>query len=114
MKGRLLTDKLEKELTRLNKVFGLNLKLQWLPSETVKSSQGGTPLSGQVINETIHIYDKEPEKALATLKHEVIDFLISGRIQKPNLDLINILITHIQGNIYKQKEELIEKLTLVI
>ena len=44
----------------------------------------------------------------------MIDYLISEQLQKPNLEIINSLISHIQGNIYKQKEALIEKITQVI
>ncbi|MEM3880992.1 MAG: hypothetical protein QXD19_04520 [Candidatus Bathyarchaeia archaeon] len=61
---------LEKELQRLAEKLELNLELKvvWKPDKTAS-------LSGEVKDGSIYIYEAEEEKAIQTLKHELIDII---------------------------------------
>jgi len=100
-----LQRKLEHEFQRLTAKLALNLDLRivWMPNKTAS-------LSGEVKNGSIYIYEAEEEKAIQTLKHEVIDHIITSRIVKPLVDLINLLIKAREAEIYREKEKLIEML----
>ena len=104
-------EKLEAELRRLQETFrvGWNLKVRWLPCEDKpKSPLGNNPLSGQIVGNTIYIYEKEESQALDTLIHEFFDWLVSTRIEKPYKQLINKLIEFFEGQMYLEKEKLVE------
>ncbi len=94
---------LEKELERLKEKLDLNLNLKvvWKPD----SNRG---FSGEVKGDTIYIYEAEEEKAIQTLKHELIDYLITSKIVKPLVGLLNILIKAREAEIYKEKEKIVE------
>ena len=100
---------LEKELNRLKTKLGLNLdlKIVWIPDK--KAS-----LSGEVKDGSIYIYEADEEKAVQTLKHELIDYLITSRIVKPLVNLLNILIKAREAEIYKEKEKLVEIFSKII
>ena len=103
--------RLEAELGRLKEKFkvGWNLKVKWLPCEAKpKSPLANNPLSGQIVGNTIYIYEKEESQALDTLIHEFFDWLISTRIEKPYKQLINKLIEFFEGQMYLEKERLVE------
>jgi hypothetical protein len=74
-----------------------------MPDETAS-------LSGEVKNGSIYIYEAEEEKAVQTLKHEVVDHIITSRIVKPLVDLINLLIKAREAEIYREKEKFVEML----
>lgn len=95
--------RLEGELQRLSAKLGLNLDLRvvWMPDETAS-------LSGEVKNGSIYIYEAEEEKAVQTLKHEVVDHIITSRIVKPLVDLINLLIKAREAEIYREKRSLLK------
>ncbi|MEM3828026.1 MAG: hypothetical protein QXP36_02250 [Conexivisphaerales archaeon] len=100
---------LEKELQRLAEKLGLNLdlKVAWVPDKTAS-------LSGEVKDGSIYIYEADWEKAIQTLKHELIDYLITSRIVKPLVNLVNILIKAKESEIYKEKEKLVEIFSKII
>lgn len=62
---------LENDLACLKKRFqlGQELKLGWKPKNG--------PKSGEVTGTTIRIYEAEPTKALDTLRHEFIEYLLT-------------------------------------
>jgi hypothetical protein len=104
-----LQGRLEDELQRLSAKLGLNLDLRvvWMPDKTAS-------LSGEVKNGSIYIYEAEEEKAIQTLKHEVIDYIITSRIVKPLVDLVNLLIKAREAEIYREKEKLVEILSKIV
>jgi hypothetical protein len=101
--------RLEGELQRLSAKLGLNLDLRvvWTPDPP-------NSLSGEVRGNTIYIYEVEEEKAIQSLRHEVVDHLITSRIVKPLVDLINLLIKAREAEIYKEKEKIVETLSKII
>lgn len=100
---------LEEELKRTSARLGLNLDLKvvWTPDKTVC-------LSGEVKGSSIYIYEVEEEKAIQTLKHELVDYLITSRIVKPLVNLLNLLIKAREAEIYKEKERLVEIFSKII
>jgi hypothetical protein len=85
----------------------LDLRVVWTPDPP-------NSLSGEVRGNTIYIYEVEEEKAIQALKHEVIDYLITSRIIKPLVSLINLLIKAREVEIYKEKEEIVKALSEII
>jgi len=96
---------LELELIRLKRSLKLNddLELCWLPN----GGRGG--LSGEVKNRIVFVYDAEYDKALRTLRHEVVDYLVSHAIEPYKL-IANKLILLWNEEAYKTKEDLVERL----
>lgn len=97
---------LQEELERLRAKLGFNheLRVIWRPDS-------GNGLSGEVKDDTIFVYEAELDKALQTLRHELIDHLITSRIVKPLVELVNMLIKSRESDIYKEKERLVEMLS---
>ena len=95
---------LEEELLNLKLKTGLNLDLEvlWVPD---KSSDK----SGEIKGNIIFIYEEEPEKALRTLKHEFIEYLLN-RYSSLHKKVINKLLELIEEILYREKEKLIEAL----
>lgn len=85
---------------------GYELDVNWLPGENEK-------LHGEVKGNSICIYDEDEEEALQTLKHEFIDYLVSGAI-KPYERLANLLISLFNEEAYAKKEKLVEALCRLI
>jgi hypothetical protein len=102
-------NKLEEELQRILTKLRLNLDLRvvWTPDSL-------NSLSGEVRGNTIYIYEVEEEKAIQALRHEVIDHLITSRIVKPLVDLINLLIKAREAEIYEEKEKIVEIISKII
>jgi len=100
---------LEKELRRLTVKLGLNLDLKvvWTPDKTAS-------LSGEVKDGSIYIYEADEEKAIQTLKHELVDYLITSRIVKPLVNIVNMLIKAREAEIYSEKEKLVEILSKIV
>lgn len=78
---------MEKELYRLkNRTnIGYNLSVIWVPDSNSK-------LSGEVIGNTIYIYEENEEKAIETLKHEFIDYHITREIVARALNYLLFVI----------------------
>jgi len=100
--------KLEAELDRLKRVLrlGYELRAKWVPSNNSK-------ISGEVKNGTIFVYDGIEEVALETLKHEFLDYCVSG-IVEPYKEVANKLIAIINDACYKDKERLVEALSRLL
>jgi hypothetical protein len=96
--------RLETELVHLKQRFqmGHELKLEWSPNDG--------PRSGEVIGTTIRIYDADQEKALDTLRHEFIEYLLTRDLVAPYKRLINKLISLFEEEMYDRKEKLVERL----
>ena len=97
-----------KKLTHLLDL-GYELKVRWVPG-------GSSDREGEVVKDTIIVYSEEPEKAIDTLWHEVLDYLLCSAI-KPYEKLvnrqriiINSLLAEAQEEAYQKKEEVVEKL----
>ncbi len=103
-KGR-VEARLDEELERFGVKLGLNreFRVVWMPN----SDRG---LSGEVRGDTIYIYEAAAYKALQALRHELIDHLITSRLVKPLVNLVNLLIKSREAEIYKEKEKLVEML----
>jgi hypothetical protein len=103
-----LQNVLEEELERLKRLLkmGYELKVVWLPNNS-------SSLSGEVKGETIYVYEEDLDKAIETLRHEFLDYAISQVIE-PYRQVTNKLISLINEEAYKKKEELIEKLVKII
>ena len=79
---------LERELFNLKSRFQLahELKVKWLPNENSKKS-------GEVIGRNIYVYEEEETKALDTLKHELIEYMLTCELVAPYKKMINKLIS---------------------
>jgi len=84
----------------------LELDVKWLPKDG--------ELSGEVESSIIYVYEVEAGKAIQALVHKAIDHLITSRIVKPLVDLINLLIKAEENEIYKEKEKIVEILSKII
>jgi hypothetical protein len=95
---------LETELDRLKHKFqmGQELHLQWVPNNG--------PKSGEVAGTTIRIYESDSTKALDTLRHEFIEYLLTQDLVGPYKRLINKLISLFEEEMYDRKEKLVERL----
>ena len=96
--------RLETELGRLKDRFqmGQELRLEWTANDGSKS--------GEVTGTTIRIYEAEPTKALDTLRHEFIEYLLTRDLVAPYKRLINKLISLFEEEMYDRKEKLVERL----
>jgi hypothetical protein len=95
---------LKQELAHLKSRFklGQELRLQWTPNSG--------PKSGEVNGTTICIYEADPTKALDTLRHEFIEYLLTRDLVAPYKRLINKLISLFEEEMYDRKEKLVERL----
>lgn len=95
--------RLGEELERLGVKLGLNreFRVVWVPNVDMG-------FSGEVRGGIIYVYEAEEDKALQALRHELIDYLITSRVVKPLVDLVNLLIKSGEAEIYKEKEKLVE------
>jgi hypothetical protein len=96
--------RLQEELERLkhHSNLGLRLSVAWEPSSN-------EPLSGEVKNDVILVYEPDEGKAVDTLHHEFIDYTVSLAIE-PYKTVINELIKLLNKNAYKRKEDVVEGL----
>lgn len=81
-----LKTRLKDELERIRVKLGLNheLGVAWTPDVH-------NELSGEVREGVIYIYEVEEDKVQA-LRHEFLDHLITSRLVKPLVNLVNLLI----------------------
>ena len=63
---------------------------------------------------TIYVYEVDEAKALQVLKHEFVDYLITSRIVKPLVELVNLLIKSRGAEIYGEKERIVEILCKLV
>jgi hypothetical protein len=106
---------LEAELQRLQGNLGTGelLTVVWLPNQSAT-------LSGEVKGNEILIYEEESEKALETMRHEFVDFIVSkaakpyARVAMLYRTMINALIGSLTEDAYAEKEAAIEALLKII
>jgi hypothetical protein len=100
---------LQKEFKRLIDLLGVGreLELVWMP----KAFKG---LSGEVKNGKLYIYEEGLDKASHALRHELVDYLITSKIVEPLVGLINALIKSREVEIYRAKEDIVEKLAKLL
>ena len=102
-----LSPELETKFEILKRRLGVDLELEWIPN-TDKLSQG---VKGEVLGTRVMVYELTEEEALRTLKHELVDYLISNKLVKPLVELLNQFIRMREAEIYRQKEEIIQALS---
>ncbi|MEM4497692.1 MAG: hypothetical protein QW692_02570 [Nitrososphaerota archaeon] len=95
---------LEEELERLKSRSGYHgdLKVSWIPKAESR-------LSGEVRGGVIYIYELEADKALETLRHEFVDFMVSRAIE-PYREVANKLMELVNEMLYRRKEEVVKAL----
>jgi hypothetical protein len=96
-------ERLETELTHLKQKFqmGQELKLQWMPNDGSKS--------GEVSGGTIRIYEADDAKALDTLRHEFVEYILMNELVAPYKRLINKLILLFEEEMYDRREKLVDR-----
>jgi hypothetical protein len=101
--------RLEQELAQLKALLnaGCTLIVQWLPRDESK-------LSGEVRGGVIYIYERDEDRAIATLKHEFLDHHITHEVVRPLVDYINVQKGLIEGLIYQRKEEVVDRLSRLL
>jgi len=101
-------DKLLAELELLKRKLNLGheLTLKWLPGEK-------DGICGEVKGNMILIYEGDETKAMETLRHEFLDFVISQTVE-PYQKIANKLIGLINDEAYSRKEKLVEALVALI
>ena len=100
--------RLQEEFKAMMAKLGVqNLKLVWVPDL-------GKGLSGEVRNNVVYIYEKDEVEAIETLKHELIDYLVTSKIVKPLVDLVNLLIKSRESDVYREKETIVEVLSKML
>lgn len=100
--------RLEKALERLKKITGLGheLEVRWIPNPE-------HPCSGEVKGSTIYVYEGGLEEAEKTLLHEFVEWLIYKAL-KPRIDLLNILIGHLNQEANRQMHIVAEAISKII
>jgi len=100
---------LELEFGSLKRTLRLDdgLRLRWMPA----ANGGG--LSGEVRGNTVFIYDPDYEAASSTLRHELIDYLVSRAIE-PYKEVANKLILLLNERAYRNKEDVVERLCALL
>ena len=93
---------LDQELLDLKSKFQMaqELKINWLLDANNKKS-------GEVLGNTIYIYETDEEKALDTLRHEFLEYILTYELVAPYKRLVNKLITLFEEEMYLKKEKLI-------
>jgi len=81
-----------------------NLQFRWLPK------QSGS-LSGEVRNGILYVYESTEEKAFETVKHELVDYILTSKIVSPLVGLANLLIKSKETDIYREKEKIVDLLS---
>ena len=96
----------ELELMKAISKQGLDLEVQWLPRED-------GPLSGEVKDDVIYIYESDEQKALDVLEHEFVDYLVTMAIDPLKL-LTNSLIKLVNSMAYLNKEKYVEAIRALL
>ena len=103
-----LQKRLEDEFKMIQRRLELRLDLRvvWVPN-------ADSDLSGTVKGRDILIYEASEDKALNTLRHEVVDYFVSQAIE-PYKEVTNKLIKMINEDAYKRKEKIVETITRLL
>jgi len=99
---------LQEEFRSLTGKLGLEgLRLVWIPG----ASKG---IAGEVRDGTVFLYEKDQARATETLKHELVDHMITSKIVNPLVGLVNALIRSRETEIYQEKEKIVELLSKLV
>ena len=100
---------LEEELARLRNMlpFEETLTVCWTPRSHGK-------VSGEVVGNTIYVYDENLREAKNTIKHEYLDCLLTRNIVEPLIAMVNTFIKLKEGEIYQEKEKIVSTLSKLI
>ena len=79
------------------------------PARPVDASPGKKHLSGEVRDRTVFIYDSDYGTALRTLRHELIDYVVSKAVE-PYKEVANKLLALLNEKAYRDKENVVERL----
>ncbi len=111
MKKDRVDEKLKKELKFLQNKFhkGHELTLKYIPNE-IRYNENNKPLSGEIVNNIIIIYEAKAEKAIATLHHEFLEYLIIPLL-KDSFYIISYQNKIITQLLLNKKEEIVEQLS---
>lgn len=105
--------KLQAELGRLRRLLDLpELQVKWMPGHARYLK--GRPLSGEVVSNTIFIYDDREDTALKTLLHEVLEKFIVESSENDYVILVNNLIEAFNEIQRRRRHGLVEKITKLI
>ena len=106
---RVEIDELETELRRLAERLGLaeQLRVKWVPG-------GKDDVSGEVVGGTVYVYEMELSRALETLRHEVIEYLLVKHHEEDYVTMINALVDVFNRVMRKRREELVERLSKIV
>lgn len=103
--SRPIQDQLEEELARLQKL---------VPSEETSTvswrPRNQSTILGQVVGSIIYVYNEASEEALRTLKHEYLDCILTRKLINPLVTLINMFVKVQKEYVYREKEQIVEKL----
>jgi hypothetical protein len=107
-------ERLDLELQRLKRLlnFGHELSVRWLPGSARCSA--GRRLSGEVRGNVITIYDEREADALATLKHEFLEYALVEQLVAPYKRMLNALISLIEEDAYIRRERAVKRLVEVL
>jgi hypothetical protein len=109
-----IKERIEDELQRLKNVLNLGheLEVEWRPGYVKHSS--GRRLSGEVLGNVIHIYDEREPEALATARHEFIEYVLANELSAPYKNIVNSLITLLEDEAYQRREMVVKKLCAIL
>lgn len=96
-----LLDRLKKETS-----LGQNLKLKWVPN-------GSQKLCGEVIGDTIYVYEANLEKAKATLIEEFVEYAIAESHQ-PYINILNAIIKELNDEAYRKRHRVAQAITKIL
>lgn len=110
MSNEKIEQRLKEELLHLQNRFGkgFGLSVRHLPNK-VRYNENGRVLSGEINGDLVLIYEDKLDKALLTLNHEFIEYLIIPLI-RGYLDVINYQNKIITKLLCDRKETLVESL----
>ena len=112
-KNATIYKKLVEELKRLQRLLnhGEELKIEWEPGKIRRN--GKQRLCGEVIGKTIYIYEENETEALNTLRHEMIEHLLST-FEKNYIELVNSLIQVFNEIQKRKREHIVDKLAKIV
>jgi hypothetical protein len=62
----------------------------------------------------LRIYDEDLREAKNTLKHEYLDCLLTRKIVEPLIAIVNTFIKLKEGEVHKEKEQIVSTLSKLI
>lgn len=100
--------RLKQTLNEFKRLTGLGeeLKLEWKPEANSK-------LSGEVVGNTIRIYDEDYNEARKTLAEEFMEYLIF-KASKPYINLLNAMLKGLNEEAYRERDKIAKALSKLL